>query len=172
MEDNELKQLEESAGIRRIVERSKVLMEQEDREMQPKPFTELMEKVERRRSALSHFTFSVWKLSAACVVGILIGWCIPESRSGNELMPVKVDTVIVTERVVDTLYQEVPVSHDVFIAKGKKATLENDLADSTEMPEQSSASAEPVHEDVLPENQEQGRSLSKENFPFHLLVSM
>ena len=60
MEDNELEKLEEFPNVKRILERSKVLMEQENREMRPKPFVELKSEIDRRNVApLSRFTFSL-----------------------------------------------------------------------------------------------------------------
>lgn len=173
MEDNELKLLEESAGIRRIVERSKVLMESEDRELRPKPFADLMREVERRRPSLSRFTFSAWRLAAACVVGILIGWCIPDGKPNKDPLLATVDTVVITERVVDTVYKEIPVVQKVYVTKSKETLSVDKQNDSLGLPVQSTdTTVTPLSENDLRRMDEEDSVLLKENFPFHLYVSL
>lgn len=175
MEDNELEKLEEFPNVKRILERSKVLMEQENREMRPKPFAELESEIDRRNVApLSRFTFSLWKLAAACVVGVFIGWFIPEGRSDKDSLIAKVDTVIVTERCVDTVYKEVPVVHEVIVTKRCNHTIPasgHSTPDTMVTAVDSSVLLNNSKFD-LPDSGRRGRSVSKENFPFHLLVSM
>lgn len=179
MKDEDLKQLEESGEIKRILEISKRLYDKDKEENQPRSFHSLMQQIEQQKGSSRKTTVSPWWLAAACLIGILIGWNFPFENASKKFQLAVNDTVVITEKHTDTIYQEAQVVRKTMEEKRMKPekqpirpiVVPELLNEQRGLPHVMMTEVPLIDPDAVRPSTT-GRSLSQEEFPIHLLVSM
>jgi len=172
MKEDDLNRLEHSDEVKRIVDASKVLYDKDKSANTPRSFDSLMKEINRREGTPRKVAISPWWLVAACLIGVLIGWNFPfEDAPKNEKLALN-DTVYITEKHTDTIYQQVQVERKAFQRKERREAVS-----ARQMEAQTITPPIVRNEMSLPDLKSirpatSGRSLAQENFPIHLLVSL
>lgn len=172
MKEDELTKLEESRDVKRILETSKALYDKDKTENTPRSFDSLMKQIEQREGASRKMAISPWWLAAACLIGILIGWNFPFDNAPKDDKLAVNDTVVVTEKHTDTIYQQVQVAVKTLERKERReiVTARQIVPQTVTPPAMCNEISLLDLKSIRPATS--GRSLAQENFPIHLLVSL
>ena len=172
MKEDELTKLEESRDVKRILETSKALYDKDKAGNAPRSFDSLMKQIEQREQSSRRVGISPWWLVAACLIGLLIGWNFPfEDSPKSEKLAVN-DTVYITEKHVDTIYQQMQVAVKTLERKERREAVSARQMEAQTItpPVMRNEMSLPDLKNICPVTS--GRSLAQENFPIHLLVSL
>ncbi len=172
MKNEELNKLEESAEMKHLLKASKALYEKDKAENPPRSFDSLIKKIEQQERPSHRMGISPWWLAAACLVGVLIGWNFPFGNSSKDDRLAVNDTVVVTEKQTDTVYRQAPVLQKAVERKQRKSVVHQQIVQpqTISFPVMCTEVALPSLKNPRPANA--GRSLTQEDFPIHLLVSL
>lgn len=172
MKEDELTKLEESRDVKRILETSKDLYDKDKAGNAPRSFDSLIKQIEQREGASQKMAISPWWLVAACLIGLLIGWNFPfEEAPKSEKLAVN-DTVVVTEKHTDTIYQQVQVAAKTLERKERRETVSPQIMQAQKVVAPVMTTEIPLPDPRNSRPATAGRSLSQEDFPVHLLVSL
>ncbi len=157
LQPNDMKQekfdlLEQTPEIQEVLHRARQIRDRENNSLTPVPFSHLSRRLPPPRKSVAgnrkkfspSFRSSAW-FTAACLVGILMGWHIP--RPGGELTDLHTlyDTVRTTDTVIK--YIEIPVG----LSKEKKLSVTASVT-TTDTAHQRSPSNEQKRNYISPEN--------------------
>lgn len=172
MKEDELTKLEESRDVKRILETSKALYDKDKAGNYPRSFDSLMNQIEQREGASRKMAISPWWLAAACVIGILIGWNFPFDNAPKDDKLAVNDTVVVTEKHTDTIYQQVQVAVKTLERKERREAVSPQTIQAQKVVAPIMTTEIPLPDPRSSRPATAGRSLSQEDFPVHLLVSL
>jgi len=172
MKEDDLNRLEHSDEVKRIVDASKVLYDKDKSANTPRSFDSLMKEIDRREGTPVKVGISPWWLVAACFIGLLIGWNFPFDKAPKSDKLAVNDTVYITEKHTDTIYQQVQVERKVLQRKEREgvAIARQVVPQTVTPPAMCNEISLPDLKSIRPATS--GRSLAQENFPIHLLVSL
>ncbi|WP_321439136.1 hypothetical protein [uncultured Bacteroides sp.] len=172
MKEDELTKLEESRDVKRILEASKALYDKDKAENAPRSFDSLMKQIEQREQTSRKMAISPWWLAAACLIGILIGWNFSFDNAPKDDKLAVNDTVIITEKHTDTIYQQVQVAVKKLERKERREVTYPQTMQAQKVLPPVMTSEIPLPDPRSSRPATSGRSLSQEDFPVHLLVSL
>lgn len=185
MRNDDLERLEESQEIRQLIRSSKEQYEQEKSEYAPAEFASLMDTIRKRQNSRMKSRISPWWLTAACLLGWIVGYGFSGGSSTQHDYLVATDTIIIIRERVDTIYWE--VQPESLIAG--KSTPSKSLVPKKHAPQQRKVLKQqpPVPVLISPEflqrqmhlpNPESecyavnGMTVADDNYPLHLLVAV
>ncbi|WP_321519629.1 hypothetical protein [uncultured Bacteroides sp.] len=172
MKEDDLNKLEESKGVKQILETSKALYDKDKAGNAPRSFDSLMKQIDQRGQTFRKMVISPWWLVAACLIGLLIGWNFPfENASKDDKLAVN-DTVVVTEKHTDTIYQQVQVAVKTLERKERRVVVSPQTIQAQKVVAPVMTTEIPLPDPRNSRPATAGRSLSQEDFPVHLLVSL
>lgn len=172
MKDEELNKLEESKEIKRILETSKSLYDKDKAKNTPRSFDSLMQQIKQKETTSPKMAISPWWLAAACLIGMLIGWNFPfDNVSKDEQLAIN-DTVVITEKHTDTIYQQVQVARKTLERKERREAVHSQTIQAQKVLPPVMTAKIPLPDPRNSRPATSGRSLSQEDFPVHLLVSL
>lgn len=185
MKNDDLERLEESKEVQRLIHSAKKQYEHEKAEHSPVPFSSVMQSIRKKQGHKKVFRISPWWLTAACLLGWIIGYGF---SGGKESQPDNVlavtDTVIVIHERIDTVYREVkqqpmktliatqnvvePTLSKKVITPSRKAKnqVEPDFI-TPELLRQQMSMPDP-ESDCYAAN---GMTVAEDNYPIHLLMT-
>jgi len=172
MKEDELTKLEESRDVKRILETSKALYDKDKAGNAPRSFDSLIKQIEQREQTSRRVGISPWWLAAACLIGILIGWNFPFDNAPKDDKLAVNDTVVVTEKHTDTIYQQVQVAVKTLERKERREVVSPQIIQAQKVVAPFMATETPLPDPRNSRPATAGRSLSQEDFPVHLLVSL
>lgn len=197
MTSEELEKLEQEAGTQELIRAARSLRDKENATLSPPSFDRLSLQLAglegKKKNPFSRLHFSVrspWWMTAACLIGILIGWQIP--RPGGEMAALH--TLYDTIRITDTLLRQIEIpkapsqkersfrtASPPKVATATRKRKQPPYSDSIESAAKnetiahSNASGKHLATSDIPVSldhilqEERGRSVADENFPFHLI---
>lgn len=170
MKMEDLEDLEKSNEIKGIINASKVLYDKDKKKNPPRSFDSLMDQIAQREKPSANLRVSSWWLVAACTIGLLIGWTFPFTKSEvGEKLAVN-DTVYVTHKQVDTVFQQTPT---VANERVQRRTQSVAYRRHDQTPERVNRIQElPIPEIQKPMSASRGRNISQEQTPTHLYVCL
>jgi len=172
MKEDDLNKLEESKGVKHILETSKALYDKDKAGSVPRSFDSLMQQIDQRGQTSRRVGISPWWLVAACLIGLLIGWNFPfENAPKDDKLAVN-DTVVVTEKHTDTIYQQVQVAVKTLERKERREVVSPQTIQAQKVVAPVMTTEIPLPDPRNSRPATAGRSLSQEDFPVHLLVSL
>lgn len=172
MKEDELTKLEESRDVKQILETSKAQYNKDKAGNAPRSFDSLMKQIEQREQTSRKMAISPWWLAAACLIGILIGWNFPFDNAPKDDKLAVNDTVIITERHTDTIYQQVQVAVKKLERKERREVVYPQTMQTQKVLPPVMTTEIPLPDPRNSRPATAGRSLSQEDFPVHLLVSL
>lgn len=171
MKKDDLEKIENSNEIKEILSASKSLYKMELSNNPPRSFDSLMNQIAQRDKSSRPWKISPWWMVAACAIGLLVGWTFPFTKSemGEEMA--MNDTICISHKQVDTLFQknsvqvnEPVVKNQVFRSEIKQQQLSVERVDV--VPELSVPTVQ------QPVSVRAGRSITQEDVPTHLYVCL
>ena len=172
MKEDELTKLEESRDVKQILETSKALYDKDKAGNTLRSFDSLMKQIDQRGQTSRRVGISPWWLVAACLIGLLIGWNFPfENAPKDDKLAVN-DTVVVTEKHTDTIYQQVQVAVKTLDRKERREVVSPQTMQAQKVVAPVMTTEIPLPDPRNSRPATAGRSLSQEDFPVHLLVSL
>lgn len=182
MKNDDLERLEESQEMQQLIRLTKEQYKQEKAKHTPTPFSSVMQTIREKQNHKRSLRISPWWLTAACLLGCVIGYGI---SSGSEIQPEKLavtDTVVVIHERVDTIYREVK-PRPLIAAKSvsKPTPTEKPVirtvktTEKTEVDFVSPGFMQPQLNMPDPESDcyaANGMSIAEDNYPLHLLMAV
>lgn len=168
MED--LNNLESTNEVKEILRTSKSLYKKEASTNPPCSFDSLMDQIALRERYSIKWKNSPWWMVAACVVGLLIGWTFPFTKSGVGEKLAANDTIYITNKQVDTLFRQEHVLASKSVHKPIRSVV-------SKYGKQTPERVNKIHELPTPDIQKPtsasvGRTISQEQTPTHLYVCL
>jgi len=172
MKEDELTKLEESRDVKQILETSKALYDKDKAGNTLRSFDSLMKQIDQRGQTSRRVGISPWWLVAACLIGLLIGWNLPFDNAPKDDKLAVNDTVVVTEKHTDTIYQQVQVAVKTLDRKERREVVSPQTMQAQKVVAPVMTTEIPLPDPRNSRPATAGRSLSQEDFPVHLLVSL
>ena len=190
MKNDELEKLEASKDIQRLIHSSREQYEQEKSANAPVAFSSVMENIHKNRAKRVKRGISPWWLSAACLLGCIIGYAFSGEKSSVQPRGALAvtDTLIIVHERVDTVYREIQPKE--WIATGSAVKSESPKNYTVSVSKQGTIKQgtrkghEPEPDFVFPAYLEQrltmpnpeseyyavnGMTVAEGNYPIHLL---
>lgn len=185
MKNDDLEKLEKSQEVQRLIRSAKNQYEQEKVEYSPASFSSVMQSIREKQSQKKKLRISPWWLTAACLLGWIIGYGFSsgqESQPDNRLAVT--DTVIVVHERIDTVYQKVepqPMKTLITTHNVEKTVSSKKVATQNEKRQKQAAPVLIAHEFLQPQMSmpdpesdcyaANGMTVAEDNYPIHLLMT-
>lgn len=171
MKTEDLEKIETTNEIKEILSASKSLYKKELNNHPPRSFDSLMDQIAQREKPTIQWKISPWWMIAACTIGLLIGWTFPFTKTELGEKLAANDTIYITHKQVDTLFQQASVHLNEPVVKQR---VHRSKTMNEQLPPQK---VERITELPIPAVQKPitvsvGRSISQEEIPTHLYVCL